>query len=70
MKLSRSSTQRRSLAGLGLLLSFSALGCASAVESSKLEDRARRTVPVPICLKPFERHGTAGVVAALNPEDY
>jgi hypothetical protein len=70
VKTSRSSRQRRSLAGLALMLSVSAFGCASAVESSKLEDRARRTVPVPICLKPFERHGAAGVVSALNPEDY
>ncbi|MFC1643384.1 hypothetical protein ACFL5O_12010 [Myxococcota bacterium] len=45
-------------------------GCAGAVESSKLEDRARRTVPVPICLKPLERHAGAGVVSALKPEDY
>ena len=51
-------------------VSLPVLGCASAVESSKLEDRARRTVPVPICLKPFERHGTAGVMTALKPEDY
>jgi hypothetical protein len=54
----------------GLTLGFFALGCAGAVESSKLEDRARRTVPVPICLKAFERHGTSGVISALNPEDY
>lgn len=47
-----------------------ATGCAGAVESSKFEDRARRTVPVPICLKPLERHGTEGVVSALKPEDY
>jgi hypothetical protein len=40
------------------------------VESSKLEDGARRTIPVPICLKPLPRHGTAGVVATLKPEDY
>jgi hypothetical protein len=45
-------------------------GCASAVESSKVEDRARRTVPVPICLKPLERHGGEGVVSSLKPEDY
>jgi len=40
------------------------------MESSKLEDGARRTVPVPICLKPLPRHGAAGVVATLKPEDY
>jgi hypothetical protein len=45
-------------------------GCAGAVESSKVEDRARRTVPVPICLRPFERHGASGVVSSLRPEDY
>ncbi|HET9958729.1 MAG TPA: hypothetical protein VFQ61_29755 [Polyangiaceae bacterium] len=44
--------------------------CAGAVESSKLEDKARRTVPVPICLKPLERHGAAGVVSSLKPDDY
>jgi hypothetical protein len=44
--------------------------CAGAVESAKLEDGARRTIPVPICLKPLPRHGTAGVVATLKPEDY
>ena len=44
-------------------------GCAGAVESSRLEDRARRTVPVPICLKALERR-SAGVVSALKPEDY
>jgi hypothetical protein len=27
-------------------------------------------VPVPICLKPLERHGGAGVVSSLKPEDY
>ena len=43
--------------------------CASAVESSKLEDRARREVPVPICLKALERRGTAGVSSA-TASDY
>lgn len=43
--------------------------CAGAVESSRIEDRARRTVPVPICLKALERR-SAGVVSALKPEDY
>ena len=46
------------------------LGCASAVESSKREDQARREVPVPICLEALERHGDEGVVSALKPEDY
>lgn len=46
------------------------LGCASAVESSKREDQARREVPVPICLEALERHGEEGVVSALKPEDY
>jgi hypothetical protein len=56
---------------LVLCLALGMLGaCAGAVESSKLEDRARRTVPVPICLKPLERHGAAGVVSSLKPEDY
>lgn len=48
----------------------SLVSCASAVESSKLEDVARRNVPVAICLKPLARHGAGGVVSALKPEDY
>src|SRR5438552_3574719 len=44
--------------------------CAGAVESSKLEDGARRTIPVPICLKPLPRHGAAGVIPTLKAEDY
>jgi hypothetical protein len=54
-----------------LLLPLAAVlgsGCASAVESSKMEDRARRTVPVPICIQPLER-STSGVSKA-KPEDY
>jgi hypothetical protein len=43
-------------------------GCAGAVESSKLEDRARRTVPVPICVQPLER-STSGV-SKVDPQDY
>lgn len=43
--------------------------CSSAVESSKLEDKARREVPVPICLKALERRSTAGASAA-TPDDY
>jgi hypothetical protein len=53
-----------------LALSVAASSCAGAVESSKLEDSARRNVPVPICLKPLQRRGTAGVVPTLKPEDY
>jgi hypothetical protein len=49
------------------VLSLSA--CSSAVESSKLEDRARREVPVPICLKALERRSTAGASSA-TPADY
>lgn len=44
------------------------LGCASAVESSKMEDRARRTVPVPICIQPLER--TTSGVSKIEPADY
>jgi hypothetical protein len=58
---------RAALAVGGALLLAS---CAGAVESSKLEDGARRTVPVPICLKPLPRHGSIGVMATLKPEDY
>jgi hypothetical protein len=43
-------------------------GCAGAVESSKMEDRARRTVPVPICIQPLER-STSGV-SKIEPNDY
>lgn len=43
-------------------------GCAGAVESSRIEDRARRTVPVPICLKALERRSSG--VSVLKPEDY
>jgi hypothetical protein len=52
-----------------LLSGWLLTGCASAVESSKLEDRARREVPVPICLKALERRGGAGVSNA-TPSDY
>jgi hypothetical protein len=44
------------------------LGCASAVESSKMEDRARRTVPVPICIQPLERSSSG--VSKIEPQDY
>ncbi len=53
---------------LGAALVFGA-GCAGAVESSRIEDRARRTVPVPICLKALERR-SEGVASTLKPEDY
>jgi hypothetical protein len=45
-------------------------GCAGAVGSSKSEDRARRTIPIPICLKSLPRHASPGVVSTLTPEDY
>lgn len=51
-----------------VLVSLSVLGCASAVESSKMEDRARRTVPVPICIQPLER--TTSGVSKIEPADY
>lgn len=56
--------------GIAAAVAFGSLGCASAVESSKLEDRARRAVPVAVCLKPLARHGGEGVVSALQPADY
>jgi hypothetical protein len=49
-------------------LALSPLGCAGAVESSKMEDRARRTVPVPICIQPLER--TTSGVSKIEPADY
>jgi len=51
-----------------VVLGWSALGCGPAVQSSKLEDRARREVPVPICLKALERRGTAGASTATPPD--
>jgi hypothetical protein len=58
------------LAMMGWVLALATSSCAGAVESSKLEDNARRNVPVPICLKTLPRHGASGVVATLKPEDY
>jgi hypothetical protein len=55
---------------LSTLVVLGATSCAGAVESSRVEDRARRTIPVPICLKALERHGGAGVVSVLKPQDY
>jgi hypothetical protein len=48
--------------------SLAVVGCAGAVESSKMEDRARRTVPVPICIQPLQR-STSGV-SKIEPQDY
>jgi hypothetical protein len=58
---------KTSVVGLTALM-LPLLGCASAVESSKLEDRARRTVPVPICIQPLER--TTSGVSKIEPADY
>jgi hypothetical protein len=59
------------LASVGLLLATGVLGgCASAIESSKTEDSARRAVPVAICIKPLPRHSGAGTLQTLTPEDY
>jgi hypothetical protein len=44
--------------------------CAPAAESTRIEDGARRVVPVPICLKPLPRHGGGNVVSPLTPDDY
>ena len=51
------------------VVGWSTSGCSPAVQSSKLEDRARREVPVPICLKALERRGTSGASSA-TPTDY
>lgn len=52
------------------LTSLSSLSaCSAAMESSKLEDHARREVPVPICLKALERRSSAGASTA-TPADY
>jgi len=44
------------------------VACAGAVESSKFEDKARRTVPVPVCVQPLQRN-TSGV-SNVVPADY
>ncbi len=54
---------------MGLAVVATLSGCSAAVESSKLEDRARREVPVPICLKALERTSSAGASTA-TPADY
>ncbi|MFO7178371.1 MAG: hypothetical protein DIU78_006705 [Pseudomonadota bacterium] len=46
------------------------VACSSKVQTTKIEDRARRNVPIPICLQSLERRGVAGVVSSLKPEDY
>jgi hypothetical protein len=51
-------------------LGFTLLGCAATIETTKIEDAARRDVPVAICVKAMERYGVSGVVAQLNPKDY
>ena len=56
------------LSSLALAL-LPSLGCASAVESSKREDQARREVPVPICLEALERHGVTRLDARSGPFD-
>lgn len=61
-------TQASWCAGL-VLASLASLSCSAAMESSKLEDHARREVPVPICLKALERRSTAGASTA-TPADY
>ncbi len=57
--------------GVGSILACVAAtsACGPAMGSSKLEDRARREVPVPICLKELERRSTAGPSTAA-PSDY
>ena len=52
-----------------VLGALSLTACSAAVESSKLEDHARREVPVPICLKALERHSSASASTA-TPADY
>jgi hypothetical protein len=58
----------RSITAFVVAATLPLLGCASAVESSKMEDRARRTVPVPICIQPLER--TTSGVSKIEPADY
>ena len=50
-------------------LAVGLVSCASAVESSKIEDGARRAVPVAICLKPLPRRGDK-TIATMAPQDY
>jgi hypothetical protein len=58
----------KAIVTFGVLSALSLAGCAGAVESSKMEDRARRTVPVPICIQPLQR-STSGV-SKVEPSDY
>jgi hypothetical protein len=58
-----------SRAWLALVAWSSLSACSSAMENSKLEDHARREVPVPICLKALERRSSAGASTA-TPADY
>jgi len=53
-----------------LALASALVACSPTIQTSKIEDRARRNVPVPICLKALERRGVAGVISSLQPEDY
>jgi hypothetical protein len=53
------------------LVAFAASGaCAPPVITTKIEDGARRAVPVAICLKPLPRRGNAKAAPVLMPEDY
>jgi hypothetical protein len=60
----------RSALASAALVAFALAACASAVESSKIEDGARRAVPVPICLKPLPRHADQGVISQPTAADY
>lgn len=58
---------RRALAVVAL---FGVGACAQPIISTKIEDGARRSVPVAICLKPLARHGNPGAAPVLAPQDY
>jgi len=54
---------KRALAVVALL----GLGaCAQPIISTKIEDNARRSVPVAICLKPLARRGNPGAASCLR----
>jgi hypothetical protein len=53
-----------------LALAWSSACGPAPIPSSKMEDAARRAVPVAICLKPLPRRGNGKAAPVLMPEDY
>jgi hypothetical protein len=61
---------KAAMLGLLALAATGAGACAQPILSTKVEDGARRAVPVAICLKPLPRRGTVKAAPILLPEDY